>query len=88
MDSSTASLPVPESSEHPEPAGDAAEAQPIDSPEEDTSGRKPSRRLRPEALAALAARQREAQLQELYQRPVEELEPEELKRMKAAFFRR
>lgn len=48
--------------------------------------RKPSRRLRPDA-AALLARLRNEQLQELYVKPVESLAPEEIARMKAAFFR-
>jgi hypothetical protein len=48
--------------------------------------RKPSRRLRPDA-AALIARLRREQLQELYVKPVDSLAPEELARMKAAFFR-
>ncbi|MDR0788560.1 MAG: hypothetical protein LBG44_11965 [Gemmatimonadota bacterium] len=50
------------------------------------SPRKPSRRLRPDA-AALLARLRDEQLQELYVKPVESLEPDEIARMKAAFFR-
>lgn len=82
-----ASIPDPDPSEQPRQVDEPAEAPATDSPAYDTDGRKTARRLRPEALAALVARQREMQLQELYQRPVEELEPEELKRMKAAFFR-
>jgi hypothetical protein len=50
--------------------------------------KKISRRLRPEVAAALAARKRQAQLEELYQRPVQELDSEELAQMRAAFFRR
>ena len=51
------------------------------------STRKPVRRLRPEVVAQLATRRTASQLEELYQRPVEELSPEEIARMKAAFFR-
>ena len=50
--------------------------------------RKTSRRLRPEVAAAFAARNRELRLQEFYQKPVEQLEPEELAIMRAAFFKR
>lgn len=59
----------------PEPTGAPSRAQ------------KTSRRLRPEVAAALLERRRQAQLNELYQKPVEELDPEELARMRAAFFR-
>lgn len=50
--------------------------------------KKPSRRLRPEVIAALADRRRQAVLEELYERPVQDLDPEELAHMRAAFFRR
>ena len=49
--------------------------------------RKPNRRLRPEVAAELIARNREEKLQELYQKPVDKLDPEEILRMKQAFFR-
>lgn len=49
--------------------------------------KKPSRRLRPEVAAALASRRRQAQLDELYQKSVQELDPEEIARMRAAFLR-
>lgn len=54
--------------------------------EEPTRTRKSSRRLRDD-FATLLAKKREAQLDELYSKPVEELEPEELRRMRSAFFR-
>ena len=50
--------------------------------------KKTSRRLRPEVAAAFAARTRELRLQEFYQKPVDQLEPEELAIMRAAFFKR
>ena len=50
-------------------------------------GAKSSRRIKPEVLAQLTARKREQQLQQLYNRPVEELSPEEIALMRAAFFR-
>jgi hypothetical protein len=43
------------------------------------------RRLNPEAAAQLAARRRQAQVEELYQKPVTELSREELALMRAAF---
>lgn len=49
--------------------------------------RKTTRRLRPEVASALTERKRQAELDELYGKPVQELEPEELARMRAAFFR-
>jgi hypothetical protein len=49
--------------------------------------KKTTRRLRPDVAAAMVAREREARIANLYSRPVEELEPEELARMRAAFFR-
>lgn len=49
--------------------------------------RKTTRRLRPEVGAALAERKRQAEIDELYRKPVQELEPEEMARMRAAFFR-
>jgi len=48
---------------------------------------KRSRKLRPEAAAALMARYRKLALDELYERPVDSLDPNELAQMKAAFFR-
>jgi hypothetical protein len=53
-----------------------------------SSIKKPSRRLRPEVAAAFAARRRETQLEEFYRKPVDQLEPEELAIMRAAFFGR
>ena len=49
--------------------------------------RKAPRRLRPEVAAELAARKRQAQLDTLYDKPVQELEPDELAKMRRAFFR-
>lgn len=49
--------------------------------------KKRSRRLRPEVAAALADRRRQAQLDELYQKSVQELDPDEIARMRAAFLR-
>jgi hypothetical protein len=47
---------------------------------------KRTRRLRPEAVAMIIARTRQDKIEELYTKPVESLEPEEIARMKAAFF--
>lgn len=49
--------------------------------------KKPARRLRPEVAAALQARARQARLDALYEKPVQDLERDELAKMKAAFFR-
>lgn len=59
----------------------------MQSPAAPASPRKPVRRLRPEVAAQLATRRSSAQLEQLYERPVQELSPEEIARMKAAFFR-
>ncbi|HEX5726964.1 MAG TPA: hypothetical protein VFX98_15925 [Longimicrobiaceae bacterium] len=59
---------------------------PVSPPSAPPSARKSARRLKPEIAAQLAARRREAQLQDLYSRPIEELSPEELAKMRAAFF--
>lgn len=48
---------------------------------------KPSRRLKPEVVAKLKTRRSEAPLQDLYQKPVTELSPQELAMMREAFFR-
>lgn len=47
---------------------------------------KRTRRLKPDAAERIA-RLRSERLNELYVKPVESLEPEEIARMKAAFFR-
>jgi len=47
----------------------------------------PRRRLRPDARKILVERLRRG-VEDLYQRPVEELTPEEIRLMKAAFFSR
>lgn len=52
-----------------------------------TLPRKPSRRLKPEVAARIQSRRREAPIQQLYQKPVDKLSPEELAAMRAAFFR-
>jgi hypothetical protein len=44
------------------------------------------RRLKPEVAARHAARQRSEELQKLYEIPVEKLSPEDIAKMKAAFF--
>lgn len=45
------------------------------------------RRLRPEVAAEVAARNRRAEMDVLYDKPVDELDPEELARMRRDFFR-
>jgi hypothetical protein len=45
------------------------------------------RRLRPEVAAELAARNRRAEMNVLYEKPVDELDPDELARMRREFFR-
>lgn len=45
------------------------------------------RRLRPEVAAELAARNRSSQLNALYEKPVKELDPEDIAVMRRAFFR-
>lgn len=59
----------------------------VSSVESSVTRREKLRKLKPEIAAQLAVRRREAQLRTLYERPVEELSPEEIARMKAAFFR-
>lgn len=49
--------------------------------------RKRVRRLKPEVAEKFAAYRTEQKIQELYERPVDELSPEELAKMRAAFFR-
>jgi hypothetical protein len=48
---------------------------------------RPSRRVKPEVAAKWAAQRRESEIENLYQTPVEKLSPDDLARMKAAFFR-
>jgi hypothetical protein len=50
--------------------------------------RKTKRRLKPEVLAQQAAKRRNEELNKLYETPVEELSPEDIAKMKAAFFLR
>ena len=45
------------------------------------------RRLKPEVAAKMAAMKTAERLQSLYQRPVDDLSPEEIAQMRAAFFR-
>lgn len=51
-----------------------------------TAPPKTVRRLKPEVAARLAARRREAEIKALYATPVEQLSPDDLAKMKAAFF--
>ncbi len=46
-----------------------------------------TRRLRPEVAAAWKEMKKADQLKEYYQKPVEQLEPEELAAMRAAFLK-
>ena len=48
---------------------------------------RPTRRLKPEVAAKWAAQRRESEIQNLYETPVEKLSPDDIARMKAAFFR-
>jgi hypothetical protein len=49
--------------------------------------RRTARRLRPEIAAELATRRQQSRLDDLYGKPVQDLEPDELARMRSAFFR-
>lgn len=49
--------------------------------------KKRTRRLKPEYAAKFAAIRTTERVRELYDRPVEDLSPEELAKMRAAFFR-
>ena len=51
------------------------------------SERKSSRRLKPGVAEKLVAQAIGAEIAALYDRPIEELSPEEIARMRAAFFR-
>lgn len=51
------------------------------------ASRRTTRRLRPEVAAQWAARRREQELKSLYQTPVEELSPDDIAKMRAAFLR-
>lgn len=53
-----------------------------------TEAGKRIRRLKPEVAAKMAARRHEAELQQLYSRPVEQLSPKDIALMKAMFFQR
>jgi hypothetical protein len=54
---------------------------------EDEVSVKRTRRLKPGVAAKLVAAAHGAEIRELYSRPVQELSPEEIARMRAAFFR-
>lgn len=54
---------------------------------ERSHARKPARRLKPEVAARIVAQRSEMRIQQLYDRPVDELSPDELALMRAAFFR-
>lgn len=56
-------------------------------PRSATPSPRPTRRLKPEVAAKWAAQRRESEIKNLYQTPVEKLSPDDLARMKAAFFR-
>lgn len=47
--------------------------------------RRPRRVLKKEAVLAVAVRRQRSAVAELYERPVEELSPEDIRRMRAAF---
>lgn len=60
---------------------------PAQLPPSATHSSRPTRRLKPEVAAKWAAQRRASELENLYQTPVEKLSPDEIARMKAAFFR-
>lgn len=60
---------------------------PAKTPRTASKSPRPTRRLKPEVAAKLAAQRRQAELQALYQTPVEKLSPDDIARMKAAFLR-
>lgn len=49
------------------------------------AGTRPRRVLKREAAVTIAIRRRRSEVAELYDRPLEELSPEELKKMRTAF---
>lgn len=53
----------------------------------ETNHSKRTRKLKPEVAAKFAAFRTTERIKELYERPVEELSPEEIAQMRAAFFR-
>jgi hypothetical protein len=53
-----------------------------------TAAPRPKRRLKPGVAAQLAARAAHKELKQLYSKPVQELTPEEIRQMKAAFFQK
>ena len=68
----------------------AAPQQPVPFPDVQTTEptlKKRTRRLKPEIAAKFAAVRTAERIQELYARPVEQLSPEELAQMRAAFFK-
>jgi hypothetical protein len=46
-----------------------------------------TRKLRPEVASEMARRNRQTQLDTLYDKPVQELDPDDIARMRRAFFR-
>ena len=57
------------------------------SPRSVSTSPRPTRRLKPEVAAKWAAQRKATEIESLYQTPVEKLSPDDLARMKAAFFR-
>lgn len=55
---------------------------------ETTPRKRVRRRLKPEVAAKFASYGRDEKIKKLYDRPVDELSPEELAQMRAAFFSR
>jgi hypothetical protein len=53
---------------------------------ETTARRKVARRLRPDVVRQRLAQQRASELEKLYETPVTKLSPDEIRKMKAAFF--
>lgn len=60
---------------------------PAQSPRSVSPTHRPTRRLKPEVAARWAAQRRESEIQNLYETPVEKLSPDDIARMKAAFFK-
>lgn len=52
-----------------------------------TAARRTTRRLKPEVVQRLVQRRRTEELERLYETPVDQLAPEEIARMRAAFLR-
>ena len=54
-------------------------------PQQLTTTARPKRKLRPEVAARMTAKTVQNELAELYAKPLAELTPDEIRRMKAAF---